>query len=161
MKTVKLTSVLLLIVLFALALTGCGYDKPYYHQFRQPRENVEKVEICTFDEYKIEIIEPIAKLSDTEIDSFLNDISLLEGYKFAMFDPILSYGDLAIVISYTNGEKEIIGLTNIGFLSPDGELTTSSYSYHFEDIIDIMVKYVDKNLLDENSQYGIFYDSTT
>jgi hypothetical protein len=70
-----------------------------------------------------------------------------------MFDPILDYGDIVILIHYDNNEMEMIGITNIGWISHDGELTTTDKKFDISEICDVIAKYVDADILRDASAY--------
>lgn len=158
---IPLLIVVILVVLpiLNLVLTICdpSFDEPFSYTFRQERNNVEKVEICSYQhvynrrEGGTRI--PLVSLSNEEIDKLWSDIPTLECKEFFPLDPILDYGDILIAITYCNGEVELIGVTNIGWISPDGDLTTSTYCFGIEEICAIISQYADAKLLAHHSEY--------
>ena len=61
------------------------------------------------------------------------------------------YGDVVICITYYDGEKEVIGITNIGYISPDGKWHLTKEYFDIEDIRGVINKYVDPEILSEIS----------
>lgn len=70
-----------------------------------------------------------------------------------MIDPILDYGDVVILIYYANNEIEMIGITNIGWISPNGKLDTTDKRFEISAICDVISKYVDAEVLNDVSDY--------
>lgn len=141
-----------IIVALIFPLTACDVEKPTAHTFRQERKNVEKVEICTYN-HNEGIREPLAELSEREVDELWTDILSLEMYQFVAMDTLLSYGDVVIFISYLDGEAEIIGITNIGWVTTGGTLVTTNHWFDIEDICAVIAKYVDAETLANVSGY--------
>lgn len=155
MKTHKALSACLLLFSLILTLASCNYQPRSQGQtyaFRQEHTNIEKIEICKYDHYA-RTRTPLAELSQTDMDLLLDDISSLKMDRFPMLDPILSYGDVVIVISYFDGEAEIIGITNIGWSTADGKLHTTKNCFAIKDICAVIAKYVDAEVLADASEY--------
>ena len=153
-------------MLLSLVLAGCdiGASQPTAHSFRQEYDNVVKIEIAAYDHNKRtntwqgqfvdeNCFSPLVQLSDEDCGSLLQDILSLEIKKFYMIDPILDYGDVVILIYYTNNEIEMIGITNIGWISPNGELDTTDKRFEISAICDVISKYVDPEVLNNVSDY--------
>lgn len=134
------------------------YSKPetFTYTFRQERQNMEKVEICAYThEYDGDggSREPLLVLPESEIDALWTDILALDCHEFILLDSILSYGSLVITITYINGEIEMIGIYNIGWISADGTLTTTLQRFGITEICAIIIKYADEKILSEYSDY--------
>ena len=130
--------------------------EPFTHTFRQDRQNVEKVEICAYEhEYDKDggTRESLFVLPESDIDGIWADILSLECNEFFLFDPILDYGPLVITITYKDGEIEMIGLYNIGLISPDGSLDTTSHRFDVSDICTVVAKYADSEILGKYSAF--------
>lgn len=156
----KVTWILIIALALVAALLGC--DVPYggttQHTFLQDRENVVKVEICTSDDSAIlhegsnpGPLVPIAVLSGDEIDSLWEELLAFPAYE-------LNYvahgcGDLLFVISYTNGEQELIGYSEIGVINADG--TFSGYRNHVlgdgASLTRLFARYADPEMLSKVS----------
>lgn len=153
-------------LLLSFVFTGCdiGSSQPEVHSFRQDCDNVVKIEICSYDHSKMtrtwqaqfvdeDCFSPLVQLSGEDCDSLFQDILSLEIKKFYMIDPILDYGDVVILIHYADNEIEMIGITNIGWISPDGKLHTTDKHFEITAICDVISKYVDADVLDDVSDY--------
>lgn len=155
MKTHKVVWACLLLFLLQLALASCNYQphlQPDTYSFRQARTNIERIEICKYD-HNTDTRTPLVELPQTDMDSLLDDIASLEMHQFFPLDPILSYGDIVIAISYLDGESEIIGITNIGWSTVGGKLHTTNNRFAIKDICAVISKYVDAEVLADSSEY--------
>lgn len=153
-------------LLLSFVYTGCdiGSSQPTVHSFRQEYDNVVKIEIASYDhskrtnKWQAQFVDEdcfslLVQLSDEDCGSLLQDILSLEIKKFYMIDPILDYGDVVILIYYANNEIEMIGITNIGWISPDGKLYTTDKRFEISAICDVISKYVDAEVLNDVSDY--------
>ena len=153
MKFVKRIVVFFVFLALLCTLVGCGlsFDKPpFSYTFRQDRSNITKIEICAYEhEYAKDggPMTPLAEIAEEDVDSFLDDIQALDCREFIMYDSIVSYGDLIVRILYSNGEAEIIGMYNIGWMSADNVLELTRYWFHYDDISEVIARYVDPRFL--------------
>jgi len=150
-------------------LSGCTmpYGGPTEHTFLQSRENVVKVEICTNSEAyrwtrgrQVTSLQPLAELSSEEIDAFWNELSAFPALEMG-HHPGNGCGDLLFVVSYANGQQELVGYGEVGVLNADG--TFDKYRYYVldnrEQLAKLFAKYADPALLRANSQsFRAFYD---
>jgi hypothetical protein len=135
MKICKFWSLFLALSILMTTITGCSFlNKTFSYRFRQDRSNIEKVEICAYDHDSGKWT-PITQLQDEHVDALLAELSALECGVYLPLDTILSYGDKVILITYSDGEVEMIGKYNIGWLSFEGEL--HSTNYYFVDLLEI------------------------
>lgn len=158
----NILSFLTVVCLFVTSLAGCTFfsDTPTDHTFLQGRENVVKVEICTNSEAytwrkgrEVNSLQPLVELSSEEIDYFWNELLAAPALDISRSTKGKLCGDLLFVVSYANGEKELIGFFEIGVLNADG--TFAGYRYHvLEDsaaLAKLFAKYADPQLLQEVS----------
>ena len=137
---------LVICCLFMIILSGCDFPEksdPFTYSFRQSQENIVKVEIC---EYKgrPEGLNPLVKLTDLESDSILAEIQAVECYKIFLGDgEPRDYGGIAVAITYLDGEIEIIGLRNVGYITANGRGMMERYQFQMEGIRAVIGKYVD------------------
>ena len=157
---------LIICMLLPLVFAGCDIrsSQPTVHNFRQEYDNVVKIEIASYDHSKRtntwqaqfvdeDCFSPLVQLSDEYCGSLLQDILSMEIKNFYMIDPILDYGDVVILIYYANNEIEMIGITNIGWISLDGKLHTTDKRFDISAICDVIAKYVDAEVLNDVSDY--------
>lgn len=151
MDKAKRTCALLLMFVVLVSMTGCE-TKSFQYIFRQDRSNVENVEICAFDFYHEKVIEPLISLTGDDIDAILSDLSSLECWEYSGLDSPRGYGDILICINYWDGEIEVIGTMNIGWITPNGDWHLTMNFFRFNDLQGILLKYVDADILAEVSQ---------
>ena len=147
MKKRKGICALLLIIVILVSLTGCS-SEPFQYTFRQERNNVEKIEICTLDYYNEKTIEPLISLAEEDIDTILSDLSSLECRKLSGLDSPRGYGRIIICIHYLDGEIEVIGTTNIGWITLDGDWHLTMNCFRYPELKTLLLKYVDANVLE-------------
>ena len=134
--------------LFAMILTGCRFwfePVPFTYSFCQARENIVKVEICGYNVPKpagVDRLIPLVEFKDSEIDTVLTEIQAVVCYEVFLADDPRTYGFLLIAITYLDGEIEMIGLGNVGYITPAGEEYLQHYKFH-DDIYDVFRKYID------------------
>ena len=148
-KIIRMNVISVLIVLFLFILiniTSCD-SKPFQYTFRQDRSCIEKVEICPFEYSGKKIKEPLASFIGDDIDRILEDISSLECRQLSGLDSPRYIGDLIICIYYLDGEKEVIGTVNCGWVTPDGDWHIKSWYFKSEDLNVVFKKYVDADAL--------------
>jgi hypothetical protein len=150
-KVTRLCLLFLIIAVLTL-IAGCE-DTSFQYTFRQDRSNVDKVDICACDAYHREIKEPLISLTGDDIDAILSDLSSAECWRYSGFDSPRGYGDILICIKYLDGEIEVIGQKNVGWITPNGEWNYSMYFFRAKDLYEILCKYIDANVLAEVSEY--------
>lgn len=141
MKSRNFWKLLLTLVIMLTVLTGCFLDKTFTYSFRQDRSNIEKVEICAFDYYNGKEITPITQMRGESVDILLAELSVLKCYLVTPFDPTITFGDKVICITYLNGEVEVIGKYNVGWISDDGKWHYSRYCFESRGINAIIERY--------------------
>lgn len=152
MKRRRQVRVVALFIAILVLAVGCN-DEPFQYTFRQDRNQIKTVEICSFDYYNGKTIEPIVTLSEKQTDAILNDISSLEcRAESFVVDPILTYGDVIICITYLNGEKEILGIYNIGWVTPSGEWNLTPFYFDIVAVRNLLLDYVDVSILEPISE---------
>ena len=139
MKTTNSLRILSQFFMIAVLLSGCSNDT-FTYCFRQDSNNVEKIEICSYD-HNSGTRTPIIKLEKGAENALMEELSALECHQFFPLDPILSYGDKVIYITYYDGEVEMIGEYNIGWITPSGKLNTTNYYFDLQEIRDLIEKY--------------------
>ena len=147
MKRINMGRAILLGIVLLCMLTGC-YSEPFTYEFRQVRDNVEKVEICAYDHYE-DSKEVLTQLDETDVDALLVDIQSLPCYEGFNVDGPNYCGPVVIFITYTDGEEEMIGVYKIGWRTTDGKRHTSRMNFKLTDMRTLISKYVDKEILAE------------
>ena len=151
MKRINMGRAILLGIVLLCMLTGC-YSEPFTYEFRQPRSNVEKVEICAYD-HKESTKEVLVQLDEETADALFADLQALPCVEGFTIDAPNSYGPVVIFITYLDGEEEMIGIYNIGWRDADGKLHTSNMNFHIPDMRALIPKYVDAELIAEFGEF--------
>ena len=142
------------VFLLLVILAGCDfpYGGPTQHTFLQSRENIVKVEICYLDEElhfgtKPDTLSLLYVLSEEEIDILWDELSGFPAFELRHANQ--SFGDLFFVVSYSNGEKELIGYAEIPVVNADGIF--DEYRGHLLDnselLSQIFARYVNPKIL--------------
>ena len=154
MKNYVFVGLIVAVLISFVLLSSCAdsTDSTYTYSFHQDQSNIEKVEVCAYDSYN-KIITPLVELNEHDADSLLSEISSLSCHKYGLGDFPREYGVVMVTITYKNNEIELIGLTNIGWISPDGVRCLSSYFFDHRDMCSLILKYVDAKLLPDLSEY--------
>lgn len=140
------------ILVLLLVTTSCEPYNGTYTFFRQDRSNVDKVEICSYDSYT-RTRDVIAELSKEDGEELLTAISSLECREYCPGDHPREYGPIMVCITYYDGEIEMIGFTNIGFISPNGVRGMIPYFIgNCRELYDLICDYVDPELLPDLSE---------
>ena len=138
--------IIFLMLVILVCVTSCD-SKPFQYTFRQDRSCIEKVEICPFEYRGKKIKEPWVTLTGDDIDAILEDITSMDCWKLSPMDTPREYGDLLICIYYTDGEIEVIGTLNCGWVTPDGDWYVELWHFRFEDLSEVLLKYVDADVV--------------
>ena len=149
---IYLCSIFLLLIIL-VSITFCGSEEPFQYTFRQDRNNIESVEICSFGQYPGSKMEPLVSLTEDEIDAVLSYLSSLECWKTSHHPPPYGYGDIIICIKYLDGEMEIIGIPNNGWVTPSGDWYYSRNFFLYPDLKEIYFKYLDAPTLKKHEIY--------
>ena len=154
----KILTLLIVVCLQVALLLGCTmpYGEPINYTFLQSRENVVKIEICTNNQaainwlegQKVSSLQHLTALSAEEIDSLWDELSGFPAHKQGKH-PLMGCGDLVFVVTYENGQQELIGYGTVGVLNPDG--TFNGYrdyaAFDGELLSNVFAKYADKEVL--------------
>lgn len=121
----------LIVAIFVVILHGCrhllfGIELPY--KFRQEYDQIVKIEILKRygSEYDPARVEVLKTLDVAEHRTFIDDLIKVEGSRVGAI-AVSGFGAHIIRITYRNGEIELIGPYNNGYVSVDGRLYTDCY----------------------------------
>ena len=151
MRIKKTYKAMLVVVALALLTSGCKlYNGPY--SFRQDASNIDRIAICTY-ECTNRTVTKLVELSDAEEKELLAELSVMECSEYPPGDYPREYGEVIICIYYADGETEIIGETNIGWISPEGRWSLTSYHYDWATMRSLISRYVkDFSLIAEDNK---------
>ena len=147
MKLLKLISGMVLIIATMLTASGC-HSESWQYTFRQDKTSIQKVEICSFEyQDRKEITEPLVSFQGDEADAIINDIAALMCHKRVGLNRNNRFGQIVICIYYPNGEIEVIGTENNGWVESDGDWNLTGTHIYFSELRPLLVKYVDRSVL--------------
>lgn len=133
-------AVLLAIFSVVLLITGC--QKQYVdYSLRQDRENVVKIEICSYED-ATRTRTPIVELSEDDSQQLLTEFSNMTCMKYFPGDHPRDYGIVLFCIYYADGEIEVIGESNIGWISSDGTWNLTDYTFDYAEMKKVIQHYV-------------------
>jgi hypothetical protein len=143
-------SVRKLLIMLSICLLLCGCSKlPETYQYPNPLEEIVHVELTQYQSEiplnpKPEFFCLLKELDVQEIQSFMNEVYLLPTEKVGTPPPMLDYGDYIAVVTYKNGDIELLGTSNIQYTEA-GKIPTGVGSYHFvgDSFEELFLKYVD------------------
>ena len=149
MKIPRKIAILCVAILLFAIITGC--QRTYDYSFEQSLDNVEKVEICRYDDNS-QSTTTIAVLSKTDADSLLTEIDAMECRRY-FGDGTMDYGEVVIYITYADQTAEVIGLHNVAKVDKDGDWHIGVEYFNAQQICALIMKYVDAELLPDLSKY--------
>ena len=161
MKKYRVFLSLILSATMLFLLCGCNQYKGPYVFWRQSRENIQKVEICTYED-NVQTV--IFELPADEVDTFLDEVSNLEYLQLIGDHGITGIGEISVLVTYINGEKELISNAYIGCFSQDGKFHPDRYIVNDDRaFFDLICKYASTEVVLENlpnlkNEYVFWFD---
>ena len=129
-----------IVLTFCLMLAGCQlYEGPY--TFRHELSAVEKVEICTYDRITEEMV-PVVELYGEEAQAIVSEFHAMDCTEYFPGDHPRNYGPIIFCILYDNGETDVVGSYNIGWIDTDGEWHLTVYSFDWAEMRTMIERYV-------------------
>lgn len=141
-----IAGVFLIVAVFTTIVACDSYVGTY--TFRQEFANVEKIEFCAY-EHTTQTRTPILELTGSEAETLLSELSSMACHKLFPGDHPREYGEIIICIYYSDGEVDVIGLTNIGWITPEGEWHLTIYTFDWAEMRDLVERYVPTEYLPE------------
>ena len=146
MKKYYLISLVVSLVLFLF--TGCNGSK---YKFIQPIKNIIKIEYVIVGERKNPDNLPLSKvphelkivseLSNYKINDFIKDLVKVE-FHYIYTDPVtIEKGELAVKISYKNGDYELISANSQAKYVNENYKSTGRYSFDNNQFQGLLDKY--------------------
>lgn len=124
-----------LLILIAVMLSGCflrlvNREGPY--EFRQGLDQVVSIEILDIDfDYEGNANNVLMTIDPSMHSEVINGLLELPGIRIGL-DPSTTFGPYIFRITYQNGERELIGRDNNGYITPKGKLRVSNYCFYTE-----------------------------
>lgn len=130
----------ILAISIIIFLTGCypTAEKPY--EFRQSLDQIETIEIALKKEYDPDLAdEPIVlKTLDVQEHQAIIEALLKADGNVVLSPPGRGIGVYIVQITYKNGELELIGEYNNGYITPEGEVVQHGYIFNREQLYEII-----------------------
>lgn len=145
MKLYKHIASMLIFSMLTIIFVGCESEESYY-QFRQDLQNVVTVSVCSYD-LGTGTCTKIIDLNTEDRTALINILSTMKCKRYFPGDHPRDYGPLVITLTYADEEIELIGLTNIGWITPDGKRWLSDFYFEEREVYDLICKFVDLSLL--------------
>lgn len=120
------------------------------YQFDQSIENVEKVELCRYD-CETNVTTPVMTFNEDIGDALLTDIGTMDCYRPG--NRPRYYGEIVLLITYTNGEAEVIGMGDAASVDSEGAWSSKAYYFNETEWCTVVLKYVDAELVPELGEY--------
>ena len=140
MKCKKMIALLLLITSVLMLVAGCQERKVDY-SLRQGQDNIEKVEICTYDDLT-KTRTPIKELAESEYQQLITEFLEMSCVQYSPGDHPRDYGSILFCIYYNDREIEVIGQTNIGWISTDGTWHLTKNTFDWAEMKALIQRYV-------------------
>lgn len=119
-------------VLLVCMLSGCFLrDRAMPYEFRQAFDQIASIEILRKETDSVLPDTPtqtIHTLNEAQYKVFLDGLQKIEGGR-AGSEPGTGFGMYMIRITYKDGEMEMIGNYNNGYITPDGEVHQDVYRF--------------------------------
>ncbi len=148
----KRSLLILVIILVTVFFTGCRSEICIY-TFDQDFENVKSVEIRRLD-FDTKSTTPIVTLDENSSKLLLEDIAVSPCYKITAPSAVgQDCGSIVVYITYENGEVELIGSGNSVGIDKNGKWKMQRQFFDNSEFADILLKYVDKELVPELLEY--------
>ena len=130
-----------IVILVACILSGCFFVTKGPYTFRQEFDQIVKIEILEreqgADEYDPARVKVLKTLDITEHRAFIDDLMKVEGSRVGL-NSASGFGKHIIRITYRNGEIELIGVYNNGYVSVDGRLHVDCYGMDKDQFYDFL-----------------------
>ena len=142
----RMIAVLFCVVM--LALTGCypTIKEPYI--FRQSVDQIDSIEIAIKERYDPDLTEApvVLKILDRqEHQEIIDELSNAEG-NVVLSPPGRGIGVYIIQIIYKDGEIEMIGEYNNGYITPEGEVCQESYCFNSKQFYKIISRFIGETI---------------
>lgn len=121
-------------LLLTIALSGCIFNTDEPYEFRQALDQIVTIEILRKEYDSVDTDTPMNVIHTIDPSShkdFVDDLLKIEGGRVGL-EPGTGFGMYIICITYKDGEKEMIGDYNNGYITSDGEVHQDIYAFDTE-----------------------------
>lgn len=136
-------NIVALAMLTAILLSSCGTDREVRYSFRQEFAQITSIEIAYAEDGYSDIndaMQVIKTIDPSEHRAIVDAILKISGNRVT--PPGSSFGVHIIIITYVNGEKELIGNYNNGYITPEGKLKKDRYRLNRDEFYELVSFYI-------------------
>jgi hypothetical protein len=143
--------VIALLVLVAIMLSGCflrlfNTEEPY--EFRQEFDQIVSIEILRIDySYSTNSTNVIKVIDPSMHQAVIDGLLEIPGGRVVL-DPPSDLGVYIFRIRYQDGECELIGNSNNGFVTPGGEMHEKNYVFQDEPFYELLSRFLGEKVTD-------------
>ena len=133
-----------------IILSGCYPTVKKQYEFRQGVDQIEKIEIALKEEYDLNLKEKakiLKTLNVEEHQAIVDALWATEGNE-VLSPPSRGIGSYIIQITYKNGEVELIGSYNNGYITPEGKVVQQGYKFDYDRYFEIISQFLGKKVED-------------
>lgn len=138
-------------LLLVCILSGCFFrDRVTPYEFRQNFDQIVSIEILKKEYDSVSTDTPTYNIHTVELAehrAFIDGLLQIEGGR-AMLEPGTGFGMYIICITYKDGEKEMIGNYNNGYITPKGDLYQDTYRFDAEAYYAFLSKVLGQEITD-------------
>ena len=130
---------LVIVIVLCTLFTGCQ-NRTYSDYLRQPKENIEEIELLRFIDNEHVTIYTLEK---KQFDGFVEEVCALNVSNIRGY-PTDNCGLLVVRIYYSNGDIEMFGNEAIKYTTMKGDIYIDDWhSVLYADLYNLFTKYVD------------------
>jgi hypothetical protein len=125
------TRILYILLAVVLTCSGCFFNSDGPYEFRQTFDQIVSIEILRKEYDSVLTDTPMSVIytvEPAEHQGFIDNLMEIEGGRVGL-DPNTGFGMYIIRITYKNGEMEMIGNYNNGYITPNGEVHQDIYAF--------------------------------
>ena len=145
---IKRLLIIIITIVLITSLTGCMV-RTYTYELMHDVSKIDKIELLKNDDatkLKDFSFTVLHTLNDDEVERFVEKLSAIDCYKY-FNDPAGNFGELTIRIYYDNGDIEMIGIMNNGYIENGKALDRGPCFFLDEDFYGLFEEYVNPDLL--------------
>ena len=132
-------------LLFVFLVSGCNFlVMEGQYQFRQPFDQIASIEILKkeYDSISTDVPMDVLCILSTEEQREIMDMIAEADGAYVLEGAGSGFGIYIIRITYHNGEVELIGEYNNGYITPEGKIIQDCYTFDTEQFYSIISIYL-------------------
>ena len=136
--------VLIVFILVVCVLSGCWFITEAQYEFRQEFDQIVSIEILKkqYDSINVDVPMDVIKTIDpAEHKDVIDALLAAQGSRVGL-EPGTGFGVYIFRITYKNGEMEMIGDYNNGYITPNGEVHQGIYSFDSKQFYEVISRFL-------------------